>query len=74
VFQGGERVGTIREYSDSLMTWLLRGLRPERYKERVDIDQTLHAGPSVAEILRGREENLTAQDGAERGSNDKQDL
>ncbi len=31
VYQGGEMVGTIREYSDTLMNTLLRGNRPEKY-------------------------------------------
>lgn len=37
VYQKGQLVGTVRRYSDVLMTLLLRGLRPERYRERVDI-------------------------------------
>ena len=42
VFQGGEEVGTIREYSDSMLMFLLRGRRPERYKDRVAAE---HSGP-----------------------------
>ena len=38
VYQGGRLVGTVREYSDTLLIFLLKGLRPERYKERVYID------------------------------------
>jgi hypothetical protein len=34
VFQGGKKVGTIREYSDTLMVLLLKGNLPERYKDR----------------------------------------
>jgi hypothetical protein len=37
VYQGGKLVGTIREYSDTLLIFLLKGARPERYRERVDL-------------------------------------
>lgn len=37
VFQGGTLVGTITEYSDSLMALLLRGKRPETYRDNVSI-------------------------------------
>lgn len=40
VYQGGELVGTIREYSDTLLIFLLKGARPERYRERYDIQIT----------------------------------
>ncbi len=33
VYQGGELVGTVTDYSDTLMTFMLRGRRPERYRE-----------------------------------------
>lgn len=34
VFQGGKKVGDIREYSDTLLIFLLKGLNPEVYGER----------------------------------------
>ncbi len=37
VYQNGRLVGTIREYSDTLLIFLLKGARPERYRERVDM-------------------------------------
>ena len=37
VYQGGKLVGTIREYSDTLLIFLLKGARPQKYRERVDI-------------------------------------
>lgn len=36
--QDGE-VGTIRKYSDALMNTLLKAHRPEKYRERVDVQQ-----------------------------------
>lgn len=34
VYQGGKKVGKIREYSDTLMALLLKGNMPDKYKER----------------------------------------
>ena len=36
VYQGGKQVGSIRKYSDTLLIFLLKGARPERYRERHD--------------------------------------
>ncbi len=36
VYQAGKLVGTIREYSDTLLIFTLKGLRPEKYRERYD--------------------------------------
>lgn len=36
VYQGGEQVGTIREYSDTLAIFLLKAHRPEKYRERFE--------------------------------------
>lgn len=41
VFQGGSLVGVKRRYSDTLLIFLLNGLRPERYKYRME-----HSGNS----------------------------
>lgn len=34
VYQGGKQVGSIRRYSDTLLIFLLKGARPEKYRER----------------------------------------
>ena len=34
IYQGGKKVGTIREYSDTLMVLLLKGNLPDKYKDR----------------------------------------
>ena len=36
IYQGGKLVGKVREYSDTLLIFLLKGKKPEVYKERVD--------------------------------------
>jgi predicted DNA-binding protein YlxM (UPF0122 family) len=38
VFYKGEVVGHIREYSDSLMAIVLKARRPEKYRERFDVE------------------------------------
>lgn len=42
VFQGGKKVGSIREYSDTLLIVLLKARAPEKYKDRVSSE---HSGP-----------------------------
>lgn len=36
VFQGGKQVGKVREYSDTLLIFLLKARRPDTYRERVE--------------------------------------
>lgn len=36
VYQGGVKVGSIREYSDTLLITLLKGKRPDTYRERFE--------------------------------------
>lgn len=38
VFYQGEECGTIRKYSDTLLIFLLKGRKPDKYRERVTID------------------------------------
>jgi hypothetical protein len=45
VYQGGEEVGQIREYSDTLLIFALKGRRPEKYRERVQNDITSGGQP-----------------------------
>lgn len=37
VYQRGEHVGNVRKYSDTLLIFLLKGARPEKYRERLSI-------------------------------------
>lgn len=36
VFHAGKKVGSVREYSDTLLIVSLKARRPEKYRERVD--------------------------------------
>ena len=47
VFYKGEACGTVQEYSDTLMTLLLKAHRPEKYKERTASEFT---GPGGAPL------------------------
>lgn len=38
VFYQGEECGAVRRYSDTLLIFLLKGRRPDKYRERVTID------------------------------------
>lgn len=40
VYQGGKKVGTIRRTSDTLLIFLLKGARPAKFAERVDMKHT----------------------------------
>lgn len=37
VFQGGTLVGHVREFSDTLLIFMLKAVRPEKYRERFDV-------------------------------------
>jgi len=37
IYQRGELVGVERVYSDQLLTLLLKSLRPEKFRERIDV-------------------------------------
>lgn len=47
VFHKGAVCGLVRKYSDTLLIFLLKGARPEKYSERVKAE---HSGPDGAPI------------------------
>lgn len=47
VFYRGYRCGYVREYSDSLAMFLARGLKPQKYRENVQVN---HGGKISAEL------------------------
>ncbi len=48
VFYKGKKCGAIRRYSDSLLIFLLKGVRPEKFKER---SSTELSGPQGGDIV-----------------------
>lgn len=49
IYQGGVKVGTVREYSDTLLIFLLKGAKGSKYKERMQLSGDKE-NPIVAEI------------------------
>jgi hypothetical protein len=72
-YEGVERPVTVagkrelvREYSDTLLIFLLKGLRPAKYRERYDV--AVEAGDSLVQaIARGRARALALSAGPMRG-------
>jgi len=51
VFQGGQLVGHVQEYSDTLMIFLLKGAKPKKYVERLQQEVSgPDGGPIKAEV------------------------
>jgi hypothetical protein len=46
VFHGGKKVGSIRRYSDTLLIFLLKGARPEKFRDRME-----HSGPGGGPLV-----------------------
>lgn len=40
VYQGGKQVGQVQEYSDTLMIFLLKSRRPDKFRDRVSAELT----------------------------------
>lgn len=49
VFQGGRKVGEIQEYSDTLLIFLLKGTKPQKYRERAEVTGA-DGGPIVTMV------------------------
>lgn len=44
VFYKGDIVGAVREYSDTLLIFLLKGMSPDKYADRVKQEHTISSG------------------------------
>ena len=56
VYQGGLLAGYVTQYSDTLLTLMLKAMRPEKYRERSEVSVTqpiikVVAGFDAAEVL-----------------------
>ena len=60
VYQKGRRVGTIREFSDSLLMFMLKARRPKRFRDNIKIDANVTGGilcigaPTTAEVWKNK--------------------
>jgi len=52
VYQGGKAVGTVQRYSDTLLIFLLNGMRPEKYKQVVNNQITGKGGKALDVVMR----------------------
>ena len=57
VYQQGELAGTVRRYSDGLLTFLLKGRKPEKYRETAAVQlgvnvRELHIAPDPEQSAR----------------------
>lgn len=44
IYQRGIKVGTVREFSDTLLIFRLKALAPEKYRERAQVDHSGRVG------------------------------
>lgn len=47
IYQGGARVGSVREYSDTLLIFLLKGARPAKYRENHRVEVSGPGGGAI---------------------------
>ncbi len=50
VYQGKEHVGDIREYSDTLLIFRLKGLAPDKYRERIEQEHKGTINVAIKEV------------------------
>lgn len=62
VFQGGEQVGNVTKYSDNLLMFLLKGLKPYKYSEKVATQGAIEVTHKV-DVTRERTEVASYLDG-----------
>ncbi len=70
IFYKGEDVGSIRKYSDTLMIFLLKAHRPEKFRETVQLNHAGHDGGrlEIVETIIVKEVDATNQHQTPSGS------
>jgi len=64
VFYQGEECGAVRKYSDTLLIFLLKGRRPDKYRERIQIDVNKldsDIDRELAKLAAGSQANLAGE-------------
>ena len=51
IYFKGDKIDTVKEYSDVLLMFLLKGARPEKYRERFDVSNTAKDMEKLAATL-----------------------
>ena len=47
VFYKGEKIGSIRQFSDRLLEFLLKAKRPEQYRDKLDLDTNIRGSLDI---------------------------
>lgn len=67
VYQKGRKVGTVREFSDTLLIFALKAYRPKKYRDNIKIDANVMGGvllmPAPAATVEEWEQQARAQAG-----------
>ena len=62
IYQGGMHVADVQDYSDTLLIFLLKAARPEKFRERFQVDATVDAGLIVTEVVIGKTHDKPVDD------------
>lgn len=62
IYYQGAVCGTVRKYSDSLTQFLLKAHRPDKYRERSQVDQNVSGGMSLQVVTGVPEANTGVED------------
>lgn len=62
VFYQGKKCGAVRKYSDTLLIFLLKAHKPERFKDNLNVEVTGNIGELLAKALSGNGDNRPGAD------------
>lgn len=69
VWHQGRRVGVVRKYADTLLMFLLKGLRPNKFRDNVTLNANVSGGVLLIPVPRGTEQwKQLANGGADHGN------
>lgn len=54
VYQGGKLVGMVQDYSDTLLIFLMKGLKPDRYQQRTTVEVKQQDAGALVEQARAK--------------------
>lgn len=58
VYQGGKKVGSVRELSDNLLMFILKARNPEKFKDRAQVDHKIPLIKQFMEAVSGKSRGL----------------
>lgn len=73
VYHQGQVVGHVQEYSDTLTIFLLKGRRPEKFKDRVHAEHTGKDGGPIQHTVSARDELASRIAGIAERSREEED-